>query len=566
VNKERILFPKSMKCSWDWDTVEIEDTFECNDLAVWISLESKSHRYGICNSFPVYVYYSREITGCKVSKPLWKLIYPQSFELELLPSPVTSKQLKFTLLDSDYRLESMKLLQTCTSLSSMWRDELIANNGKCSLTFLDKEYLFQCVDPTQSASLLTIDFDTQISIETNSLRSSSDIEMSFCRHMKSATGIASDLIQKVQQYQQLLRHSGKGLGYILHGARGVGKTYLVQEVLKQCSIRYSYKKSIDLLRPIEGETESLMVRLFAELERCSPSILVIDDADDLVETAGPYLPQLIMELIETSSIMVILVCSRFHLIPSSWRSSGVCSFIRELSLPDFMDRIEFIKFLFRVRSVSDAFCRELAALTQGFSTSDLQNVLRQTLLRAGEMFSLEDVKETAKLIQPSNLAGISSSIPTTRFSDLYGIQETLESLNQLIIKPFQNELMYVEKCITPPKGILLHGPSGVGKTALACSIANELGMACIFVSSPSIRSKIVGESEKIIASLFSQARSSAPCVLLIDQIDAVLSKRGNSSSSQGSGDRIITTFLTEMDGIFTQSNRSNVFIVASKLV
>jgi SpoVK/Ycf46/Vps4 family AAA+-type ATPase len=90
-------------------------------------------------------------------------------------------------------------------------------------------------------------------------------------------------------------------------------------------------------------------------------------------------------------------------------------------------------------------------------------------------------------------------------------------------------------------------------------------MSCIYVSAPSIRSKLVGESEQTIARLFAQARSSAPCILLLDQLESLVSKRGTNSSSQGSGDRIITTFLTEMDGIFTNT-KNNVFIVASKMI
>jgi SpoVK/Ycf46/Vps4 family AAA+-type ATPase len=553
-----------MKFHWSWDEIQIDDAYPCSELAIWISLESKSHPYGICCSFPVRIYYLREITGCKISKELWKLIYPQRFELELIPTVCTAKQLKLTLCESDYELELARLLQNCTSLSTMWQEELISNNGMCYLKFMDKRYLFRSVELSETAALLTIDYGTQISIETKPIRSCMDVDYSFCRGMRSSKTISIELLELMKQYQQLLTLTGKGMGCILHGARGVGKTYLMQAVLRQCSLPYTYKKAIDLLRPIEGETESLIVRLFAELESWSPVVLVIDDADDLVETAGPHLPHLITELIENTSTFVILVCSRFQLIPRSWQSSGVCSYIRELPLPDYTDRSEFLSDLFRIRSFGDSFHHDLASMTQGFSVSDLENVLRQTILRFGDPFTPENVHETSKLIQPSNLTGISSPIPRIRFCDLHGVQDTLDSLTQLIVKPFQQNAMYVEKCITPPKGILLHGPSGVGKTALACAIANELGMACIFVSSPSIRSKVVGESEKTIARIFSQARSSAPCVLLIDQIDAVLSKRGNSSSSQGSGDRIITTFLTEMDGILTQSYRSNVFIVASK--
>jgi SpoVK/Ycf46/Vps4 family AAA+-type ATPase len=164
------------------------------------------------------------------------------------------------------------------------------------------------------------------------------------------------------------------------------------------------------------------------------------------------------------------------------------------------------------------------------------------------------------------LAGLVSRAQDISFENLYGIKEIIERLQYLVVKPF-NEIGKYQDCgISPPKGLLIYGGSGCGKTALASALVKETGLSCVFVSAPSIRSKVVGESEQTIARLFAQARSSAPCILLMDQLESIVTKRGHSSSSQGSGDRIITTFLTEMDGIFTDSNRLNVFIVASNCI
>jgi transitional endoplasmic reticulum ATPase len=139
----------------------------------------------------------------------------------------------------------------------------------------------------------------------------------------------------------------------------------------------------------------------------------------------------------------------------------------------------------------------------------------------------------------------------------------------MVVDPFCKVQKYEGFGVKTPKGILIEGPSNVGKTALACALTNETGMACIYVSSPSLRSKIVGESELAISKLFSQAKSSAPCIILMDQVsflliefEMLLSRRGKNQSSTGSSDRIVTTFLTEMDGIFT-STSIGVFIIAS---
>jgi SpoVK/Ycf46/Vps4 family AAA+-type ATPase len=192
----------------------------------------------------------------------------------------------------------------------------------------------------------------------------------------------------------------------------------------------------------------------------------------------------------------------------------------------------------------------------------LQNILTQTLLKHQD-FQHQDIVKITKAIQPSNLSGIISKISNITFDEVFGMSEIIEKLKYLVVKPFNELGVYDEYGVSPPKAILLHGISGVGKTALACALVNATGMSCIYVSSPSIRSKLVGQSEQTISKLFAQARSSSPCVLLMDQIEMLLSRRGTNSSSQGSSDRIVTTFLTEMDGIFTSAKQTNVFIIAT---
>ncbi|KAI8647240.1 P-loop containing nucleoside triphosphate hydrolase protein [Parasitella parasitica] len=151
------------------------------------------------------------------------------------------------------------------------------------------------------------------------------------------------------------------------------------------------------------------------------------------------------------------------------------------------------------------------------------------------------------IVKPSNLNEFSSKIPDITFKDLFGIDDIIQEIKTSVIQPFHNPDKYIELGISPPKGILLHGPTGVGKTMLCSALASEAGVNFMLVESSQIRSKVVGESEKGIAKLFSQARANSPCILFIDQIDMLLPKRGTSLSSENTSDRIVTGFLTEMD-------------------
>jgi SpoVK/Ycf46/Vps4 family AAA+-type ATPase len=127
-------------------------------------------------------------------------------------------------------------------------------------------------------------------------------------------------------------------------------------------------------------------------------------------------------------------------------------------------------------------------------------------------------KHALTIVKPSNLNEFSSKIPDITFNDLYGIDDIIQEIKNSVIQPFHHPEKYIELGISPPKGILLHGPTGVGKTMLCSALASEAGVNFMLVESSQIRSKVVGESEKGIAKLFSQARANSPCILFIDQV------------------------------------------------
>ncbi|KAJ3193940.1 hypothetical protein HK101_003788 [Irineochytrium annulatum] len=153
--------------------------------------------------------------------------------------------------------------------------------------------------------------------------------------------------------------------------------------------------------------------------------------------------------------------------------------------------------------------------------------------------------------------------PGKKFEEIFGMDDVLDKIRKLILDPIIDRERFRSLNIAPPRGICLYGPSGVGKTALGLAIAAETGFHCIYVKGAEIRSKVVGESEKAIAKLFKEVKAKAPAVLFIDQIDSVFPKRGSDVTSENTGHRIVTTFLTEMDGLLSDLDGKGLVIAVT---
>ncbi|TBU46939.1 ribosome biogenesis ATPase RIX7 [Dichomitus squalens] len=151
------------------------------------------------------------------------------------------------------------------------------------------------------------------------------------------------------------------------------------------------------------------------------------------------------------------------------------------------------------------------------------------------------------------------SPPLTRLSDLGGVDACIEKMLELVAMPLCHPEIYLHTGVQPPRGVLLHGPPGCGKTMLAHAIAGELGVPFINVSAPSVVSGMSGESEKTLRDTFEEAKRVAPCLLFIDEIDAITPKR--ESAQREMERRIVAQFLTCMDDMSWEKNDNKPVIV-----
>ncbi|RUS19109.1 hypothetical protein BC937DRAFT_87980 [Endogone sp. FLAS-F59071] len=276
-------------------------------------------------------------------------------------------------------------------------------------------------------------------------------------------------------------------------------------------------------------------------------------------------------------VFVIGTTNRLHAVDPSLIRSGRLDRIFELIIKSPAQRLQILNILTqKLPFASDArasILDEFSRVTHGFVATDLQYLCVQVAMmlvaeekpRAAEgpreakdgqkeveeqrppaIVTTDHFRRALMVVRPSNLNEFQTKTPTIRFSDLFGIDDIIEEVKTSVIRPFHHPLDFIRLGIAPPRGVLVYGPPGVGKTTLCCAVAAEAGINFLLVESSQLRSKIVGESERNVARAFAAARASAPCILFIDQIDILVPRRGTSATSENTGDRIVTGFLTGM--------------------
>ncbi|OJT15097.1 hypothetical protein TRAPUB_8354 [Trametes pubescens] len=198
---------------------------------------------------------------------------------------------------------------------------------------------------------------------------------------------------------------------------------------------------------------------------------------------------------------------------------------------------------------------ETPALEEGPGPSEGKPVSTKRKLRSSRIPGEEGSKR-AKL---SGSVSKDYAPPTTRLSDLGGVDQCVEKMLELVAMPLCHPEIYIHTGVQPPRGVLLHGPPGCGKTMLAHAIAGELGVPFINISAPSVVSGMSGESEKTLRDTFDEAKRVAPCLLFIDEIDAITPKR--ESAQREMERRIVAQFLTCMDDMSWEKNDNKPVIV-----
>ena len=391
-----------------------------------------------------------------------------------------------------------------------------------------------------------------------------------------------EMVELPLKHPELFRHLGidPPKGVLLHGPPGCGKTLLAKAVANESDAYFIAINGPEIMSKFYGESEQRLREVFKEAEENAPAIIFIDEIDAIApkrgEVTGEVERRVVAQLLalmdglkSRGQVIVIAATNRPGDIDPALRRPG--RFDREIAIPvpDRRARKEILQVHTRNMPLAeDVNLDELAEITHGFTGADLAALCREAAIHALRRFlpkidlekgiptevlkelkvTRQDFLEALKDIQPSALREVYVEVPEVRWDDIGGLENVKQELREAVEWPLKHPEYFKDMGIDPPKGILLYGPPGCGKTLLAKAVATESEANFIAVKGPEILSKWVGESEKAIREIFSKARQAAPCIIFFDEIDSIVPRRGVRYDS-GVTDRIVNQLLTELDGL-----------------
>lgn len=373
-------------------------------------------------------------------------------------------------------------------------------------------------------------------------------------------------------------------GVFLYGPPGTGKTLIVRAVANETDAYFLHISGPEIMGKYYGESEERLRKVFVDAQAHAPAIIFIDEIDAIApkrEDLGgekqvekrvvAQLLSLMDGLASRGKVIVIGATNIPNTIDPALRRPG--RFDRELSvsIPDKKGRLEILEIHTRGMPLADDVSLEkLAAITHGFVGADLEALAREAAMTALRKIlpkidyelaeipydlimnlyvTMDNFLDAMKEVEPSAIREVFVEVPDVKWDDVGGLDEIKDALKEAVEWPLKYAGLFRKAGTNPPKGIILYGKPGTGKTYLAKAVASESGVNFISVKGPQVMSKYIGESEKGVRELFKKARQAAPTILFLDELDSICPRRTSDSSGANVADRVISQFLTEMDGI-----------------
>jgi len=404
-------------------------------------------------------------------------------------------------------------------------------------------------------------------------------------------GDMHDAIQKVREMIELpLRHpelfTRLGIeppkGVLLHGPPGCGKTLLAKAVANESGAYFTTINGPEIMSKWYGQSEENLRKIFEDAEKNAPSIIFIDEIDAIApkreEVHGEVERRVVSQLLtlmdglkSRGKVIVIAATNVPNMMDPALRRPGRFDREIEIAIPDRKGRKEILEIHTRHMPLGkDVNLDNISNITYGYTGADISALTKEAAMHAlrrllpkikwkeEEKLPTEvleklqvnkiDFDYAQRIVEPSAMREVLIETPNILWNDIGGLEIVKQELKEAVEWPLTMPDSFKRLGITPPKGVLLYGPPGCGKTMIAKAVATESNSNFISVKGPELFSKWVGESEKKVRELFRRAKQVAPSIIFFDEIDAMVPRRGMGYGEQVT-EKIVSQMLTELSGL-----------------
>ena len=417
------------------------------------------------------------------------------------------------------------------------------------------------------------------------------IDSSYPRITYDDLGGMKNEIQKIREMVELpMRHPElfekigveAPKGVLLYGPPGTGKTLLAKAVAGETNAHFISISGPEIMGKFYGESEQRLREIFKQAEENAPSIIFIDEIDSIApkrdEVTGDVEKRIVSQLLslmdgmkKRGKVVVIAATNRPDSIDLALRRPGRFDREIEIGIPDDKGRLEILTIHTRGMPLEENVDLEkISKITHGFVGADLEALGKEAAMRSlrrllpeidldqdkisSEVLqkikiTSEDFREALKEVRPSALREVLVQIPNVTWDDVGGLESLKEELKEAIEWPLKHKEAIDYVNAETPKGILLYGEPGTGKTLIAKAVAKMTESNFISIKGPELLSKWVGESEKGVREIFRKARQAAPCIIFFDEIEAIIPRRSAGGSDSHVTENVVSQILSEIDGL-----------------
>jgi transitional endoplasmic reticulum ATPase len=408
-----------------------------------------------------------------------------------------------------------------------------------------------------------------------------------------------EMVELPLKHPELFRRLGidPPRGVLLRGPPGCGKTLLAKAVANESEAHFISINGPEIMSKFYGESEKKLRGLFKEAEEKAPTVIFIDELDAIApkreNVTGEVERRVVAQMLalmdglqSRGKVIVIGATNRPNSLDPALRRPGRFDREIEIKVPDEKGRLEIMQIHTRNMPIDDQdeVLKEFSKATHGYVGADIAALCRESAMVAlrrhlpkisldleeisGEdleqiTISKNDFNVAKKEIIPSGIREVFIEVPHIIWDDIGGLDKVKQSLKEAVEWPLKAPEAFKKMGVNAPRGVLLYGPPGCGKTLLARAVATESEANFISVKGPEVLSKWVGESEKAIREIFRKAKSASPCIIFIDEIDSIASHRSGGDFDSGVSRRVLSQLLVELDGL--ENTADIVFIGATNV-